>query len=497
MIWKKNVISYIMWFLYVLLAEILVLICTDELGRSYGLPVYVNALIGFTFAAFVGVLVLLIRKLWTRSPLWVNRYPLFGFLAEAVVCVLLLAVGLGLRIFDMEAMTQGASYFEAAQVTYGQSIPQVVHGAVYIYLQVLHGLFLIVGNHFVAGIWLQIVLQMLAFLVLYFVVRKMSGVIAALMTLGFGMCAPMMVRYALELSPEMLYFLLLVLTLSVFMIGYNRKLHPALFLVFGALAAVMTYLDITGILLFLFAASIPFNIREESAGVGRKMAALGCTVVSYAGVFAGTILLDALSSGKVFGNVWKAWTALYSVKYYEATDIPFSIEEIILLGFLLVGIFSFWCNKRAETISVSICGVIGFILLAMRFTKEMPGDFYLILMLVVMASTFVGQVFSPVVSPGGIADGDVAEDESMAVNDDTVMNLTEVSKAEQAKVVEPVKENRQEVVQEPTKPVIQFIENPLPLPKKHEKRVLNYAVELTDETAEFDIDVADDDDYDR
>ena len=44
---------------------------------------------------------------------------------------------------------------------------------------------------------------------------------------------------------------------------------------------------------------------------------------------------------------------------------------------------------------------------------------------------------------------------------------------------------------------IKFIENPLPLPKKHEKKVLDYAVELTDATAEFDIEVADDDDYDR
>lgn len=56
--------------------------------------------------------------------------------------------------------------------------------------------------------------------------------------------------------------------------------------------------------------------------------------------------------------------------------------------------------------------------------------------------------------------------------------------------------NVQEVVEQPQSH-IQFIENPLPLPKKHEKKVLDYTVELTDETAEFDIEVAADDDYDN
>ena len=135
MIWKKNAISYIMWFLYVLITEALVLTCADELGQKFGLSVYESALLAFAYAALVGLLVLLIRIIRKHFLAAGKQRTVFALVVEAVVCIGLLALGLMLRISDMDAMTQGASYFEAAQVTYGQSIPQVVHGAVYLYLQ--------------------------------------------------------------------------------------------------------------------------------------------------------------------------------------------------------------------------------------------------------------------------------------------------------------------------------------------------------------------------
>ena len=47
----------------------------------------------------------------------------------------------------------------------------------------------------------------------------------------------------------------------------------------------------------------------------------------------------------------------------------------------------------------------------------------------------------------------------------------------------------------PKEKEIHFLENPLPLPKKHEAKVLNYRfVEI--ENGDFDYDVAEDDDFD-
>ncbi|MDE6167187.1 MAG: hypothetical protein K2G28_01860, partial [Acetatifactor sp.] len=43
---------------------------------------------------------------------------------------------------------------------------------------------------------------------------------------------------------------------------------------------------------------------------------------------------------------------------------------------------------------------------------------------------------------------------------------------------------------------VQFIDNPLPLPKKHQKRVLDYHLEDTGEGEEFDYFVDENDDFD-
>ena len=43
---------------------------------------------------------------------------------------------------------------------------------------------------------------------------------------------------------------------------------------------------------------------------------------------------------------------------------------------------------------------------------------------------------------------------------------------------------------------IHFLENPLPLPKQHEKKVMTYALEEEDAEDDYDVEVSDDDDFD-
>lgn len=44
---------------------------------------------------------------------------------------------------------------------------------------------------------------------------------------------------------------------------------------------------------------------------------------------------------------------------------------------------------------------------------------------------------------------------------------------------------------------VEFLENPLPLPKKHEKRVMDYRLDSDKELGGYDVYVADDDDFDH
>ena len=43
---------------------------------------------------------------------------------------------------------------------------------------------------------------------------------------------------------------------------------------------------------------------------------------------------------------------------------------------------------------------------------------------------------------------------------------------------------------------MKYIENPLPLPKKHVKKALEYSVEPPEESMQFDIEISEEDDFD-
>lgn len=60
---------------------------------------------------------------------------------------------------------------------------------------------------------------------------------------------------------------------------------------------------------------------------------------------------------------------------------------------------------------------------------------------------------------------------------------------------EPAEDHAPDVVEEmPEKP--RFLENPLPLPKKHEKRTMDYQHEVAEDRMEFDYEIDEDDDFD-
>ena len=60
---------------------------------------------------------------------------------------------------------------------------------------------------------------------------------------------------------------------------------------------------------------------------------------------------------------------------------------------------------------------------------------------------------------------------------------TEEAKTEEAKTEEPKKE-------------IKFLDNPLPVPKKHVKKSIDYAFEPDADMMKYDIDISTDDDFD-
>jgi len=580
MSWKKNAFSYLMWFVYTLVTGNALMGLAGLLCEAAGLAVYWGILFAVLYAAIAGGIVFSIRLAVTKASSFLEKNRTLFLVLEASWAAAFLALGLALRVRGIDGAGQSAEYYEAAKVAMGQEIPQIAHGAVYFYIRLLHGALTLFGNHFSVGVWLQIVLQMAAFVLLFFTVRKLAGGIAALVLLGFGMCSPYMVESALSLSPEMLFFFLISAVFALMTGGKGGRLKPAAFFLRGVLAALCVYLDVGGCLLFFPAFGFIFCLRREMPDDGRKAAALALCLAGACAGFAGCAALDSMFCGESFGDVADIWFYLYRPK---GIQIPAAVgisgsgpQGVLLTGLMAFGIFSFWCDRKRERMALCTLAA-GCVMLAGSlgiFTREMPGYFMLYVLFSVLAGLSVGQCFYGAVpelaeeragAPGmadggaagapGVADGaadeygmadgaagvpglaDIVElrtvqtAEALGSRADAAMAqqqvplegkggdvtelraplerkggaVAELQAEEQGSAAAWVRTEGQDdeagadvllSAEEQGKKTVRYIENPLPLPKKHVRRVLDFPQNSDAEGGEFDYDVSEDDDFD-
>lgn len=482
--WKKNAFSYLSWVIYAVAVEVGMVCLADAICDAKGVKIYFGTIACVLYMVLAGIGVFFVHRSLERRerPLATKN------VVEAALTVMLLAAGLVLRIQAISTATESAAYYELASVTSGQEIPQIVHGAVYFYVQLLHGIFYFLGNKFIVAIWTQILLQFVAVLLLYFAVRRMAGSIAAVVMLAFCMLPSYMVRGAVDLSPEMLYLVLWCGILFWISLENNRDWKLWEFVPIGVIIAVAGYLDIAGFFLLGFVVAVIFACSSETATRKRLLAALVCLAGAGVGLV-GSVAVDALASGKQFGNVMQAWLKLYQPLSFE---LPLSMEAsesgvvgyLVLLCVLSLGIYAFWRNRKTDALKAWILVAVIMALAACFriLTVEMPVNRYLYLLLSILA----GIALEECVVPCRVNEAAKREfAEIINLDEPSAELLTEENEPEKAETVETT---------ESGKP--RFIENPLPLPKKHQKRTLSYRVEVGEGKDDFDISVDEDDDFD-
>ena len=217
--YKKGILSVILWFIYALTAGTVLVGTTMVMLLPEGGSRPIGLVIAGVWLAMTGLVVFLLHRfLWVK---WAQNGEGSGqvkLIIEGLAVVALIAVGITLRVREsMQYDISGAAgniWFDAVKVTETTRIPQVVHGAVYFYLQVLHGLLVFLGNKMTAALVLQIVLQILTGIFLYFAVRKLTGMVAAVVSLAYWMLCPVL-SGSVILGPEPLYQLLWMIGLCV------------------------------------------------------------------------------------------------------------------------------------------------------------------------------------------------------------------------------------------------------------------------------------------
>lgn len=471
---RKNAFSYFAW--------LILLFFTGATCAFFGLilsqyikvdMIFIAAGLVTIFFVVVFLLYLLIGTLSERKTIKKDYLSALNLKKtfEGIFIIALLCVGLVLRIALISHAGEEAAYFEVAKVT-GQNgmMLRSVQGSVYIYCLLLHGLFHVVGNQWIAGIWLQIFLQLIGAYLAYSGVKKVLSKIPALLVLGFILFAPISIQAGLTYSPQILFFCIFAVVYNGLAAYVKRSTMKesnglAMWLIailLGVLIGITCYLDISGFVLLFFPAVLPMVVREGENKIWIKRLIL-IVFVTILTIFV-ALWIDSLLSNTNIASILEAWGVLYG-SYQLKLDVMesrLSADFIVLIVLACCGCFSFWRKVRSERFTPYILMAItmGVLVFSGATTENMDGSYLLHVLLAVLASVSVTEMF---------AKADVMNSEE----NEEIGNVEE-------------KEEKK----------IEFIENPLPLPKKHVRKTMDYAFIPEDDQMKYDIVVSDTDDFD-
>lgn len=483
--WEKNVFSYLLWVLYAVMAEVGLVCLADAVCDSMGLEIYIGTITCAIYIVAAGLGVYLVHRFAPKYTGADEKGHSVRTLLEAAITVILLVLGVVLRVQRAGGAVEENVYYELAAMVSEEEIPRSAHGAVSFYIQMLHGLFYFFGNKPAVAVCAQILLQLGAMLLLFFAVRRSAGSIAAIVMLGFGMFSSCLLEEASHLSPSMLYLFLWSAALLLTVAEARAKKSPGGFLIAGLAISVVSYLDVAGCLLLLVLAAVIFS-EEEVSGTGRKRKSFLLCLTGAGAGFAGCALVDSLVSGKTFTEVLAGWIRLYRPSDFRlpvSVDVPGTmagamVEYIILFCVLTLGMFSFWRDRRRDhrqawtllLIVLVLAGCFGI------FTEEMPMGLYLYLVLAIMAGIAVEECICEI-KPVSAEAAQIPAEIGMLSGEADAASQTDGEAA-------------------PRPGKVKLIENPLPLPKRHVRKKLDYDVNVSLGKDDFDLDVDEKDDFD-
>ncbi|MCM1541265.1 MAG: glycosyltransferase family 39 protein [Blautia sp.] len=502
MSWKRNAFSCLMWLSYLLMVGPAVIFTGRALCDSLGMAAWFGIAIPAACLLVTGIIVFLLHRLAAGLDAGFRNMGKSLAWMERILILVLFAAGLFLRVTQMRPDSfapAGAAYLERAYISGdGQGFPRVFHTASQLYIQALRLCFRLLGNKAAAAVWLQVGLQVSAVALLYAAVRKMAGRFPAAMTAALFMLSPYMIQKSLEPSPEMLYMLLFSMALLFAAQGVERPRGWGFWLVGGIMAAALCYLDVEGFLLLPLMCGV-IVIKRQEAGGGIFRGLCGCMAGGLLGA-AGCLLGDALIGGKPVAELIRMWVGLYRwTGFYRWKDVLLFVTlsdsdalwpVLLVLWFMAWGIFSFWCGKKTERFTAWIFCLNAAILLRFMgiFTGNMDGSCFIFFFSAVLAGLGIRESMAFHAEDmeeetveenggtdikGGMPDSDITEEAEAAGGENT------------------------ETAGQPENPRVKFLENPLPLPKKHEKRVMDYQLDPGTELGGYDVFVADDDDFDH
>ncbi|MDE6748925.1 MAG: hypothetical protein K2K21_07680 [Lachnospiraceae bacterium] len=494
MIYKRTWLSNLLWAVYtcaagVLLAIYAVLFWKNEIGT--GTVYYMIAFVALVLVLIIACC-LLINKVASklRNKYRISRRAAIIWEIIAVFCICGAGLFYRFELYMNNGMglTEATEYYLAASGNIRENVELILHGASYLYILCLS---LILSFFEDAAVWLQIFIQMVTLLLAYFTVKKMAGRIAAGITMLMLAISSVYANQIFNIGPESLFFALYLigmLTVGSYVKSCCRGRLSAITAICGAVFSgivigTLTYLDAVSVTLLILLPGLITGVRkikednEKNKSLTTKFAFfLTIITVLTAGLTVmGAFGLDAYASRLAYREITEAWLELYRSHLqidYMLYQTEYSLIEcyvkVIIAVFLVI---SFWNTEKTQNATPWIVLMLLIAPTPLARMGVLPYQVF---------SIFIWSVLAGI----GLQQSCILD----------VKLTTETTGAEETQNIAEVTDSSAVTTAVTEKP--RFIENPLPLPKKHEKREMDFQYEVPENKMKFDIDIKDGDDFD-
>lgn len=535
MTYRKTWFSYVLWVIYAGLCVAMLAFTGFGLWQEYISPgsAEVGVVLIFPLAAKLYTALRAvsrkIREKWTVQPHTIAMWEAFAA-AFAFVFGTLYRLHTVLYAPASEIVAAGVSgvdYYDLALVRAGEGIEPMVHGVGYLYVFCLSLVLSFLGNKILSAMFFQAFLQVLSLILCYAVVKKAAGRLPACASLFYLAFARAYVGRVTVIDPECFYFLLYLAGMYLivrFLKEYCSGLYGKVFslwvaAVTGILLGILVYLDIRSVTLLCLLAGIFTGKKEEDEELPQITAGQNVLVFLAAAVFCaagffGAFWVDSFGYGTAYMAEFSAWTALYQTGWQggfltgmESFMLDFPVNGLLILAasFLALAFpksgkeqnYMLWillCVCTAPT-PVTGYGLLPYSVIALFVWSVLAGLGLQNCLLGDKDKVLQAKIekINAAVGVEDMTDGAGGGSAIAGVKDmDMEDEWDSIGRLDDAEAGGPADRETGGLADD--KP--RYLENPLPLPKKHVKREMDYDYPVAEQDMHYDVEVDERDDFD-
>lgn len=406
-----------------------------------------------------------------------------SILPELLIAGLLFTGMTVMRLFYINSHEiQGAGFYELCRIQIGTQMPQLEYGVGDLYAKLLYLLFWLFGNHMLYAAYLQMALQMAALVFFYFALRSLWGFIPALAAEAALLVFPEFLKSLTILNQENLLLFLLCVNLCLAAAVLSRTLrkqstagrYALVILVSGICAGLSAYLEklYLAVPAALLLALLLMKRPKEAQGMQKRRLQLPVYLIGMGIGFGVCLLVKRRITGQQYAAVWAEYDRVQLSGEVFLSGSVMNYASALLLFFVFVA-------AAAAIVIYSYCEKA-------QILPEIKEEIQ-----IQDIESFEKSETEEEIKKAEIKKSEIkkSEIEKMEKKESEIKAVTGQENSRNVQEQSP-----QETAEE--KKTVKYIENPLPLPKRHVKKEMDYGFEPDCDLMKYDVMVEENDDFD-